>query len=705
VAIDLINKILPSIEHLRIGGYWIAFFAAFLETTVGIGLILPGSTIILALGALSARGYLDTGDLIWFAILGAILGDNINYNLGRKYGAKWIEKGFWLLKSNHIGKARYFMNAHGAKSVFLGRFIPSVKEVVPFIAGSMKMNKRTFMIWNVLGAVGWGFEWVVAGYIFAQSLNLAELWLSRAGLFFAFLIIIGCIFYFFKWLIIKKGKQILIIASSLWQSIKEAVINNEHVALYVQKHPRSISLLRARLDRTTFSGLTLSLITLVFVYVLALFVGIVEDLITSDPIVAADIRIANLFFAFRTEGLTNVFTWITLLGKTQVILVFMAVSVGLLGIWRKTYYIFSLLIAAAGSEAFTYLGKLAFHRPRPTLAVYAEHSFSFPSGHATIAVAFYGMVAYFLMRFDQSWNRRVNIFFVTILLIIAIGFSRIYLGVHYLSDVWSGYLVGAMWLIIAVSSSEWLRQKEKANLPISPVVGARPISYALVFIGTLFYTGFAINYHPPLASIPSNNAVVVSQSTDIFANEQMKYTETLIGDKQEPINYIFLAKNDSHLVTALQQAGWSLTNKADISSFIKAVKALILRTPHPSAPISPSFWNAKIQDIGFAKVPGTNWLVNSHHVKIWCTDFLLKNGYKIYVGMVNANHGFKWGIIPKINPDIDAERELLYQDLNRAGKIENHLKVQLVESMMGKNFIGDQFFTDGKAYILSLKDL
>ena len=66
---------------------------------------------------------------------------------------------------------------------------------------------------------------------------------------------------------------------------------------------------------------------------------------------------------------------------------------------------------------------------------------------------------------------------------------------------------------------------------------------------------------------------------------------------------------------------------------------------------------------------------------------------------------FKWGIIPKINPDIDAERELLYQDLNRAGKIESHLKIQLVQSMMGKNFIGDQFFTDGKAYIISLKDL
>jgi undecaprenyl-diphosphatase len=434
-----------------------------------------------------------------------------------------------------------------------------------------------------------------------------------------------------------------------------------------------------------------------------LFAGVVEDLITSDTIVAADIRIANLFFAFRTEGLTNVFTWITLLGKSQVILGFMAISVGLLWLRRKTYYIFPLFIAVTGSEVFTYLGKLAFHRPRPTLAVYAEHFFSFPSGHATIAVAFYGFVGYLLMRFAQSWNRKVNIFFVTILIIIAIGFSRIYLGVHYISDVWSGYLVGAMWLIIAVSLSEWLRQKEKEDRSKSPVGGTRPISYVLVLIAILFYVGFAINYHRPPASVPSYNAVLVSKSTDIFTNERMKYTESLIGDKQEPLNCIFLAKDDSHLIAALQQAGWILTDKANISSFVKAIKALILKTPHPSAPILPAFWNAQIQDLSFAKVPGPNWLSNAHHIKIWRTNFLLKNGKKIYVGMVNANDGFKWGIMPKIAADLDTERELLYLDLNRTGKIENHLKVALVKPLIGKNIIGDQFFTDGKAYIVSVQ--
>jgi undecaprenyl-diphosphatase len=700
---DIVNHILPSIKHFHSVGYWIAFFSALLETTVGIGLILPGSTIILFLGALSARGYLYTGDLLWFAIFGAILGDNTNYYLGRRYGAKWLKKGFWLLKSTHVEKTRNFMNTHGAKSIFLGRFVPSVKEVAPFIAGSVEMNRKTFMFWNVLGAVGWGFEWIFAGYIFAQSLNLAELWLSRAGLFFAFLLMLGGILYFLKWIIIKKGKQFSIIFISLWQSIKEAVIHNEHVALWIQKHPRSISFLQARLDTTVFSGLTLSILTIAFVYVFALFAGVVEDLITSDPIVAVDIRIANLFFVFRTHTLTNIFTWITLLGKSQIIICFIVISGALFWLWRKKYYVLSLVIAVIGSEAFTYLGKLAFHRPRPELAVYSEHSFSFPSGHATVAVAFYGFVGYVLMRLFQSWNKKVNILFTTILIIIAIGFSRVYLGVHYISDVWCGYLVGAMWLIIAISFSEWIEYQEKNSKSISPIGGARPISLVLIFIAILFYVGFSINYNPPLASAPSKNEIVVSKSTDIFTRDQMKYTETLIGEKQEPVNFIFLAKDDGQLTAALQLAGWIEINKANISSFIRIVKALILRTPHPSAPISPSFWNTKIQDLSFAKVSGRDWPSHVHHVKIWRTNFLLKNENNIYVGMVNANDGLKWGIIPKIAPDLDAERELLYQDLNHTGKIKRHLKVQLVKPLIGKNFIGDHFFTDGKTYIVALK--
>jgi membrane protein DedA with SNARE-associated domain/membrane-associated phospholipid phosphatase len=703
VLLDQINNLLPSVEHFRAGGYWIAFFAALLETTLGIGLILPGSTIILFLGALSSRGYLDVGDLVWFAVLGAIVGDNINYSLGRKYFHRWLQQGFWILKAGHVEKARQFMDLHGARSVFLGRFIPSIKEIVPFIAGSVRMNRKTFMFWNVLGAIGWGFEWVLAGYLFAQSFNLAELWLSRAGLLFAVLLLSGAVFSLCRWLIVRKGKQFLMILGSLWQSFKEAGRRNEHVHAWTEKHSRSLSFVRARFDPTLFSGMSLTILSLAFVYVLALFAGIVEDVLTSDPIVALDIRMANIIPLFRTAALTNIITWITLLGKSQVILFFVVISAALLSVWRKKYYILPLVTAAAGSAAFTYLGKLAFHRPRPTLAVYLEHSYSFPSGHATIAVAFYGFAAYLLMHFVRNWNTKINILFTALVLILAIGFSRIYLGVHYLSDIWSGYLIGTMWLIIGISFIEWRRYGKRTSQETSPVKGARPISAALVGTALLFYAGYSINYHPPRAAPPASTPVFIAQGTDIFRNEKLQYTETLFGRKQEPLNFIFQARDDNRLAAVLKQAGWTLTDKPGFSSLFRAVKALLAKKDYPAAPIAPSFWNTKIQNMSFAKVPGQSWIRNAHHIKIWRTNFLLTNGKRIYVSLVNANEGFKWGIMPQISPDLDRERESLYNELLQTGEIANHLKVQLVKPLVGRNFMGDQFFTDGRMYIIELQ--
>ncbi|MEJ2728931.1 MAG: LssY C-terminal domain-containing protein [Deltaproteobacteria bacterium] len=700
---DMIHHLLPAVAHFRVVGYWIALFAALLETTVGIGLILPGSTLILFLGAVSAGGYLDVGDLIWFAVMGAIIGDNLNYYLGKKYGARWLRGGFWLIKAQHAEKARLFMNTHGAKSVFLGRFIPSLKEVVPFIAGSVGMRRKTFLLWNAIGAIGWGFEWVLAGYIFAQSLNIARLWLSRAGLVLVLILILGCTVYFFKWLIIKKGKLFLSVADSLWQPVKNAALNNRRVAGWVQKHPQSISFLKSRMDPSTFSGLPLSMLTVAFVYALILFGGVVEDLITSDSIVVVDIRVANLLAAFRTRALTDIFTWITLLGKLQIVSAFIAVTIALLWLWRKRACTPALFVSVIGSETFTYLSKLAFHRPRPQLAVYAEYSFSFPSGHATIAVAFYGFITYLLIRSAASWKRKVNLFFAGILIILAIGLSRIYLAEHYLSDVWGGYLVGAIWLIVAISLSEWFESKNAKEAPSVFSAVALPFSWGMVLAAVVFYAAYGVYYHPIPASLPAKKEVVVSRPINIFANERLKYTETLTGEKQEPVNLLLIAKNDLHIAAAFTGAGWNTPDKAGMSSFIRVVKAVVFKKPYPLAPISPSFWNSSIQDFNFTKPIDVNRFGDAHHLRIWRTNSLLESGRHIYVGMANAVDGVNWWGIPTISPDLDAARAFVFRNLKQSGEIEGYYKIHLVKPEIGENFLGSRFFADGKAYIISLK--
>jgi undecaprenyl-diphosphatase len=174
-----------------------------------------------------------------------------------------------------------------------------------------------------------------------------------------------------------------------------------------------------------------------------------------------DIYIANLLYGYRQPALVDFFLWISVLGKSNFVLVLASIITMMLFIWRERELIGPFWIGIGGSYLYTYILKTSFHRQRPQgLEVYHESSFSFPSLHATIAVALYGFIAYILARRTESRKVRLFIFVTTIILIIAIGFSRLYLGVHFLSDVIGGYLLGTFLLVIGIGISEcWTRTK------------------------------------------------------------------------------------------------------------------------------------------------------------------------------------------------------------------------------------------------------
>ena len=459
---DFLQPLLPAIEHFHAIGYWIAFLIALLETTIGVGLFLPGSSIILFMGALAAKGYFDIGDLIWFAIAGAVIGDNINYFLGKRYGSKIFTNGFWAVKPSYLKKGKDFFERHGPKSVFIGRFIPSMKEVVPLIAGTFGMKKMSFVFWNVLGAVGWSLVWILPGYFFVESLDLAKAWLTRAGFFLTVLVSALAVFYAIKIILAGKGKEYFSLLSSVWRSIKRTVAENRRARKFAERHEVFFRFASGRLDKNIFYGLPLTLLFIAMLGAVSLLGGIAESVVNSGAIVPVDAKIAATLVAFRDPWLTKFFSLATFFGEWRTALVLSAAAGFFL--WRsgKKLFIIPLLLSVVGGGVFVFVAKIIFHRPRPELAVYAEHGFSFPSGHAAMAVALYGFLAYVLMRNAKQWRRKVNIFFAAFAIAALIGFSRLYLGVHYFSDVLGGYLAGAVWLVIAIGVSEYvLRERRK----------------------------------------------------------------------------------------------------------------------------------------------------------------------------------------------------------------------------------------------------
>jgi len=699
---NFLTNILPSLSHLGVWGYWLVLLAALLESLVLVGVVVPGAVLVVFAGFLSSQGYLDIGDLIWFAAIGAILGDSISYYLGTK-GTRFFHNENKWLKADHLEGGKRFFHKHGSKSIFLARFVGPLRAIVPFVAGISGMKKRQFLFWNIISAFLWSASHLLLGYFFGNAFTAIEVWSTRVGYAIGAILVFFALIYVIRFITVKHGRQIAEFIRSVLSSIGNAISSNPDVQKLVKRYPIFFGFIKTRTNRTSFSGLPLTLIVVGFVYVLSLFFGIIQDVLTSDVIVAADLRIANLLAYFRSPELTKVFLWITLFGKLQIVIGLAIIVSAILWIWKKRNYIMYLWLVLVAEGIFSYLGKLLIHRDRPSNPVYLEHTFSFPSGHAMVAVAFYGFLAYILIRDIKNWKTKVNIFFITLVIILAIGFSRLYLGVHYVSDVWGGYLLGFLILTTVTALYEWRKNKaEQEHVVISKNI--KLATFGLISAGAIFYVGFALQYRPPIV-VPAQ-AVIQSIDRDIstyFSEHKiLKYSETLIGNPQEPLGFIFLAKDDATLTQSFEKAGWSSADRVSIKSVAKIAEAAVLRRQYFNAPMTPSFWNAAVNDFGFEKPTQANSVDERHHIRIWKTN-ITQDGLSVYVGTASLDTAIKWLITHRINPDIDTEKSFVKDSLQSASVIENSQEIQFVDPVLGTNFSNDAFFTNGKLYIVKFK--
>jgi Uncharacterized membrane-associated protein len=630
---EVISDILSYFCTFVADGYWIVFLIAFLDSTFWISRLIPGSTIMVISGVLCQSGHVDALPLLVFAVAGALLGDNCNYYFGLKYGFSRLNSKFRLWHNDEIKNQGHAFTQFGVLNICFERFIHRRKELMPLMAGHLKISKDAFFICDLLGVTGWALTYLFLGYFLSRYLNVATLWSSQAGLLLSGIIMFLLCLLFLKWLTIKTGKKIIFFLNTMFQVITHFLLNNKYIFYWNDNYPKLTIFVNARMDSKTFAGRPLTIILFALFYVVALFAGIIEDFITSDSIVTFDIKISNVFYIFRSQSLTHLFLWITLLGKLEVISVLLFAASIILWLWQKKVFILPLLISALGSLSFTYIGKLTFQRARPEFAIYQENSFSFPSGHTAISVAIYGFMGYLLIRFAHDWSNKVNIFFITVAMACLIGLSRVYLGVHYISDIWCGYLVGGIWLIIAIALSEWLQFKSITPTLMLSLSVKRWTTGLVSGSAFLFYIIFSLNYQPLPAPKQPHKSIVITNVSDIFTSPQLKQSENLIGTKPQNINFIFITKNRTTLMTALTKAGWIQTDTANIPTLIHAMKSFITRSANLSAPAYPAFWNFKMQDLTFRKQVDRNTPLSVYYLKIWQTSYISTDGKNIFVGL------------------------------------------------------------------------
>lgn len=149
--------------------YLILFVIIFLETGLVVTPFLPGDSLIFAAGAFAAMGMLNIYILIGLLIVAAILGDTVNYEIGRILGNKMINSNnMKLIKKEHLEKTNEFYDKYGGKTIIIARFVPIVRTLAPFVAGIGKMHYKKFISFNAVGGVAWVFLAAICGYYFGN---------------------------------------------------------------------------------------------------------------------------------------------------------------------------------------------------------------------------------------------------------------------------------------------------------------------------------------------------------------------------------------------------------------------------------------------------------------------------------------------------------------------------------------------------------
>lgn len=197
-----------------------------------------------------------------------------------------------------------------------------------------------------------------------------------------------------------------------------------------------------------------------------LFLDLAEDMINSE-LGLFDQTIINAVAGIRSPLMTELMKLITAMGSPTIMIIIAVISVGFLLVVKKhSWDAIMLIIALTGATIMDWILKLAFHRNRPIPPGLVQASgYSFPSGHAMVSLVFYGMLVYLLWVNYKPRKSTYLLTFFLVLLVLAIGISRIYLGVHYPSDVIAGYAAGGFWLTGCIMGLHTVRHLNSRQNP------------------------------------------------------------------------------------------------------------------------------------------------------------------------------------------------------------------------------------------------
>ncbi len=503
---------------------------------------------------------------------------------------------------------------------------------------------------------------------------------------------------------------------SITKSIGHGIKNDPEVNRFYFKYPKFCRFLKKRLTPNEKYGLYLTIgiiFTLIFIYI---FFGITRDFLGQENIIQFDLRVINLFSTLRHQKLTNQMLFTTYLAKGEIITLGTIIFLLIFYVYKKWRFFYTFLISITVGELFVWIIKNIIERPRPPLtnALIAESTYSFPSGHTFVAIAFYGLLSYFIIQSERKKIVKIISTIIASSLIFLVGISRIYLGAHWPSDVFASLAAGLAWLSILITP---FKIKKKFNPPQPKFQthlnkkSAQIFSLSLIIVWVIFIISFYLTHPIPPQKIIESPKTIIQEteiSTKLF-EKLPKISESVNGLPAEPINIIFVGQKSS-LDQAFIQSGWFLLNGPSIKSYSQIITSVILDKPYPQTPGLPVFWDTQPNEFAYGKPTSPNSISSREHIHLWETNFTTNDNQPIWVGTAHFDEEIqkKFGLIMPFHGTelkVDNQREKIKTELEMNGFIQKSEKVDLTGLLYGsKKGSGNSFLTDGQAYILYLKN-
>jgi membrane protein DedA with SNARE-associated domain/membrane-associated phospholipid phosphatase len=486
---------MESVLHLiEQYGYLLVFFGVMVES---LGVPLPGETILICAGILAQRGHLGLGYAVLLGILGAVVGDQIGYFIGREGGRPFILRygRYVFITPRRLGRAEAFFARHGGGAVFMARFFSGLRVFGALVAGMSRMRWSRFFLYNALGGIVWATAVVVAGYFLGTSIRAVERLTGQASVLLLALAVLAILMYLaYRW-VLRHPERV----KRLFDRI-----GGRHVYAFLES-PAGLWLER-RFSPNGIYGLALTVgLVLTGLFSWA-FGGIVQDVVARDPLVRTDLAVVRYFHAHGEPYLTTCVSVFEAVFAPSVLLTLTATAgLALLLLARRRGDFETglsgivLLATAAGTGALSILFKLLFHRPRPpaSLQLVPETGFGFPSSHAMVVVAVGATVLYLfglrpLKRWGVSWQERSRIGLAVVALALLVGLGRVYTGASYPSDVLAGWALGGVWASVCLTAAEVFRRLRAEGQEL-PEAGVRYVRFSLVGVSNALVDLGAIN--------------------------------------------------------------------------------------------------------------------------------------------------------------------------------------------------------------------